>query len=263
VKVAEKVFLLTGAGGGVGAELALALINKGARVAAIDFREEPLVKLEKLAGSHVETFLVDITDQSAVLALPQAVAAKMGQVDGLINNAGIIQPFRKVNELSVDEAARVMGVNFTGSLFMIKAFLPILLDRPEGHIVNISSMGAYAPVPGQSLYGASKAALAQLSDGLRSELRGTKVRVTLVFPGAMRTDIAANSGAILPQNSAAQSRIRMTQPKAAAQLIVEAIERERERIFIGSDAKLMNLLSRISPNFAANLIQRQMRNLLP
>ena len=90
MKVAEKVFLLTGAGGGVGAELALALITKGARVAAIDFREEPLAKLEKLAGSHVETFLVDITDQSAVLALPQAVAAKMGQVDGLINNAGII-----------------------------------------------------------------------------------------------------------------------------------------------------------------------------
>ena len=156
-----------------------------------------------------------------------------------------------------------MGVNFTGSLLMIKAFLPILLDRPEGHIVNISSMGAYAPVPGQSLYGASKAALAQLSDGLRSELRGAKVRVTLVFPGAMRTDIAANSGANLPKNSAAQSRIRMTEPKVAAQLVVEAIERERERIFIGSDAKLMNLLSRISPNFAANLIQRQMRNLLP
>lgn len=262
VNVKEKVFVITGAGGGVGSELARMLISKGAKIAAIDYREESLAKLVQIAGSSVETFLIDITDPGSINSLPQAVIKKLGQVDGIINNAGIIQPFKKINELSIEEAARVMAVNFTGSFLMIKAFLPVLLDRPEGHIVNISSMGAYAPVPGQSVYGASKAALAQLSDGLRSELRGTKVRVTLVFPGAMRTEIAANSGMRLSKDLAKKSKIPMTEPSVAAVLIVDAIEKERPRVFIGKDAKTLNFLARVSPIFAANLIQRQMRNLL-
>jgi len=262
VKIEGKVFVITGAGGGVGRELTLALIDKGARVAAVDFREESLAKLREVVGPGVETFCIDITNQSSVSALPHQIIEKFRKVDGLINNAGIIQPFQKINELSLEAASHVMAVNFTGSLLMVKAFLPILLDRPEAHIVNISSMGAYAPVPGQSLYGASKAAIAQLSDGLRSELRGTKVRVTLVYPGAMRTDIATNSGMEMPSNVAAQSKIKMTEPEVAASEIIEAIERERSRIFIGQDAKLMNALSRISPSLAAHLIYRNMKGLL-
>lgn len=264
MRVDGKVFVVTGAGGGVGRELTLALIDKGARVAAVDFREESLAKLREIAGPQVETFLVDITDKNPVASLPQVVINRLGQVDGLINNAGIIQPFVKVNQLTFEDASHVMEVNFTGALLLIKAFLPHLLDRPEGHIVNVASMGAYAPVPGQSLYGASKAALAQLSDGLRSELRGTKVRVTLVYPGAMSTDIALNSGvAMAPSStSAAASKIPTTDPATAASMIVEAIEKERERIFIGTDAKMMNLLARISLALAARIIYSKMRSLL-
>ncbi len=87
-----------------------------------------------------------------------------------------------------------MEINFFGPLNLIKAFLPSFLEKESAHVVNISSMGAYTPVPGQSLYGASKAALAALTAGLRSELASTKVVVTTVYPGAIATNIAANSG---------------------------------------------------------------------
>ncbi len=264
MEIDGKVFVVTGAGGGVGRELTLALLDQGARVAAVDFREESLAKLREITGPLVETFLIHITDKNAVMSLPQLIINRMGRVDGLINNAGIIQPFIKVNLLTIDDAIHVMSVNFSGSLYMMKAFLPHLLDRPEGHIVNISSMGAYVPVPGQSLYGASKAALAQSTDGLRSELRGTKVRVTLVFPDAMSTGIAKNSGVVMAASSTstAASKIPTTDPSVAAQMIIEAIQRERERVFIGSDARLMHLLVRISLQLAARVIYRKMQALL-
>lgn len=110
MRVDGKVFVVTGAGGGVGRELTLALIDKGARVAAVDFREESLAKLREIAGPQVEIFLVDITDKDPVASLPQVVINRMGQADALINNAGVIQPFVKVNQLTLEDASHVMAV---------------------------------------------------------------------------------------------------------------------------------------------------------
>ena len=262
MKVDGKVFVVTGAGGGVGRELTLALIDRGARVAAVDFREESLAKLRDIAGPQVETFLVDITDKNPVASLPQVVINRMGQVDALINNAGIIQPFVKVNELTMDQARKVMDVNFYGPLALVKAFLPGLLKRPEAHILNVSSMGAYAPVPGQSVYGASKAAIKLLTEGLHSELMDTQVGVTIVFPGAIATNIAANSGMIMDAADADSSKFKTTPAPLAAKLMVDAIENNTARICIGSDAKLMDRLSRLNPVFAAKLIYNQMKSLL-
>jgi short-subunit dehydrogenase len=96
--------------------------------------------------------------------------------------------------LPYDAIERVLNVNLYGVIYMTKAFLPHLLTRPEAHIVNVSSMGGFFPVPGQSLYGASKAAVKLLTEGLYSELIDTNVRVTAVFPGAIATNISQNSG---------------------------------------------------------------------
>ena len=105
-------------------------------------------------------------------------------VDGIINNAGIIQPFVRLNDLSYESIERVINVNLYGTLYMIKTFLPHLLTRPEAHIVNISSMGGFLPVPGQTIYGASKAAVKLLSEGLHSELMNTHVMVTVAISGS-------------------------------------------------------------------------------
>ncbi|OMF28233.1 SDR family NAD(P)-dependent oxidoreductase [Paenibacillus sp. FSL H8-0259] len=111
-----------------------------------------------------------------------------GKVDGIINNAGIIHPFLKVNELEYDKIKLVMDINFYGTLYMVKSFLPYLLKRPVVHIANVSSMGGFLPVPGQTIYGASKAAVKLLTEGLRAELKDTNVKVTLVFPGGVSTN---------------------------------------------------------------------------
>ena len=262
MELGEKVFVVTGAGSGMGRQLTIELVRRGARVAAVDMRAATLDETKALTGSDVATFVLDVTNVDAVAALPERVINALGAVDGLINNAGIIQPFLKLDQLTVVDIERVMAVNFTAPLNLIRAFLPHLKSRPEAHILNVASMGSYAPVPGQSLYGASKAALAQLSDGLRSELVSTNIRVITAYPGAINTNIATNSGIVVSESSAANSAIKTTDANLAAQLMIDALERGRERVFIGSDARMLNLLARVNPKFAAWLIYRNMRSLL-
>ena len=265
MKVSGKVVVVTGAGSGMGRELTLELVRRGAAVAAVDMRAEALAETKKLAtdlGGKVATYAMDITDAAAVAALPAKVEADLGAADALINNAGIIQKFVKVNELSMDDAMHVMKVNFDGPLSLIKAFLPGLMKRPEAHLLNVSSMGAYAPVPGQSVYGASKAAIKLLTEGLRSELMGTSVGVTIVFPGSIATNIAQNSGMVIPAGAAENSKIKTTPADVAAREMVDAIENNKPRITIGPDAKFMDRFSRLNPVAAANLIYKQMSNLL-
>ena len=269
MKVNGKVVVVTGAGSGMGRELTLELVRRGARVAAIDMRKATLDETKMLAtaiGGTVETFVVDITDAAKVAKLPADITKKLGAVDALINNAGIIQPFVKINELDFSAIDRVMSVNFFGPLNLIKAFLPGLLSRPEAHILNVSSMGSYAPVPGQTLYGASKAALNMLTEGLRSELKETNVNMTLVWPGAIGTHISENSGVKFGSGELTEAQkkaaSRVTAPALAGKLMVDAIESKANRIYIGSDAKTMGNLSRLAPDFAANLIYKNMKSLL-
>jgi NAD(P)-dependent dehydrogenase (short-subunit alcohol dehydrogenase family) len=198
------VIAVTGGGNGIGRELVLGLLSRGARVAAVDVNETALQETSQLAGDRegsLSTHVVNVTNKEAVSALPEQVIARHHVVDGIINNAGIIQPFVRVNDLDHAVIERVMNVNFYGTLYMTKAFLPHLLKRPEAHIVNISSMGGFLPVPGQTVYGASKAAVKLLTEGLHSELSNTQVGVTVVFPGAIGTDLPANSGVELDQDS--------------------------------------------------------------
>ena len=269
MKVQNKVIVITGGGNGMGREVVLNLLSKGASVAAVDISESSLHETVEFAGNKkdkLSTHVVNITDREAVDALPEQVISRHGIVDGLINNAGIIQPFVRIKDLDYAAIERVMNVNFYGTLYMTKAFLPHLLKRPEAHIANVSSMGGFLPVPGQTLYGASKAAVKLFTEGLRSELLDTNVRVTVIFPGAVGTNIAANSGVGINQSAetnAQRMSIKPLAPSKAAEIIVDGIERDRYRVFVGSDAAFMDLISRLSPERAANYIFKQMKSLLP
>ena len=264
-----KTVAVTGGGNGIGRELVLGLLKRGARVAALDMSEAGLADTVRLAGDdggRVSTHVVNITDRPAVHALPEAIVTAHGQIDGLINCAGIIQPFVLFNDLDYEAIERVMNVNFWGTVHTCKAFLPYLLERPSAHIVNVSSVGGYLPVPGQTMYGASKAAVMLMTEGLHSELAATNVAVTVAFPGATATSISVNSGVTTAAQAEAQkgtSKIKMTEPDAAARLILEGMERDAYRVFAGSDAAMMDRLSRLAPEKAANLIYKQMRSILP
>lgn len=266
MKLAGKVMVVTGGGNGIGRALVLELLGRGARVAAVDIREEGLQETAALAdaGDRLATFPADLTDRAVVAALPAQVAGVLGDVDGLINVAGIIQPFVRVVDLDLETIDRVIAVNLYGTLHTVKAFLPHLLERPEAHIANVSSMGGFLPVPGQTIYGATKAAVRLLTEGLYAELLETDVGVTVVFPGAVSTQITAHSGVEVPGSSASQggSGTKTTSPEEAASVIAAGIESDRLHVFVGRDARMMNLLNRLMPRRSTHLIQRKMRGLL-
>ncbi len=265
MKLQGKVILVTGGGSGMGRELVLELLKRQASVFAVDLNETTLGETASLASSHVSTLATltaSIADRAAMESLPAAVVDRFGAVDGIINCAGIIQPFVRINALDHATIERIFDVNWRGTLYVTKAFLPLLLARPEAHIVNISSMGGFVPFPGQTAYGASKAAVKLFTEGLRSELRDTRVRVSLVFPGAVATNIAANSGiALMP--GADQNAHRAYAADKAARDILDAVERNRFRVVVGPDAKLFDILSRLFPERAAAFIAKQMRDFLP
>lgn len=266
MKVQNKVIIVTGGGSGMGSELVLHLLSKGAKVVTVDINENALQETVALAGEKkdsLKTFVVDITNKTSIEKLLNDAVEVFGSVDGIINNAGIIQPFVKVNELNYEAIERVMNINFYGTLYMIKSFLPHLLTRPEAHIVNISSMGGFLPVPGQTIYGASKAAVKLLTEGLNSELANTNVKVTVVFPGAVNTNITKNSGLKIPAAPATENKPMKTLSAAkAAEIIIDGMENDRYRVLVGKDAKFMDRFYRLNPKAAAKLINDKMKALL-
>lgn len=263
MEFSKKHILITGAGSGLGQELAREFLERGSSVIAVDKDITKLELLREKFGSTLEAIQMDLTNPNQLEKLTETIRVRGLQPDVLINNAGIIQRFVKVSELSELEIRKVFEVNFFAPLKLIKLFIPILLESRSPLIVNISSMGAYTPVPGQSIYGASKAALKLFSEGLDMELRDSVIRVALIFPGAMQTAIAQNSGISISPEMMKESQNYASMPaNDAARQIIKCLERGRSRIYIGKDAKLMNLMNRISPTIAANLIYSKMKNLL-
>lgn len=262
MEISGHKFVVTGAGNGMGREVALEILRRGGSVLGLDIRAEFLEETKKLAANNAKSFtaaVLDVSDRKAV----QELAAKHSDIDGLVNVAGIIQPFVTVDSLEASAIDRVMQVNFFGPLNLIQAWLPTLKSRPEAHILNVSSMGSYVPVPGQSIYGASKAALNLLTEGLRSELSATKVKLTLAWPGAIGTNIAGNSGLKMPASAAAEApKMKVTSSLDAAKQMVDAIEKNQKRIYIGQDAKFMATLSKYAQDVAANLIYKNLKQLL-
>lgn len=266
MEITGRVFVVTGGGNGIGREVVLELLRKGGRVAALDLSDTGLAETAELAGAgdRLSTHVVNIADRKAVEKLPAAVTTAHGQVDGLVNVAGIIHKFIPISDLSFEDIERVMNVNFWGTVNTVKTFLPALKERPAASLVNVSSMGALVPFPGQSAYGASKAAVKLLTEGLYAELRGTNVAVTVVFPGAVGTNITGNSGVQMPGAATAENSggTKMTTAASAGAQIVAAIEKGQYKLRIGSDAKLLDRLARLMPQRATAIIADQMAKMI-
>jgi NAD(P)-dependent dehydrogenase (short-subunit alcohol dehydrogenase family) len=266
MKASGKTFIVTGGGNGIGRQIVLELLRRGASVAAVDIRREALdeTAASVASGQQFASFVVDITDADAVSGVVAQVVERFGSFDGVVNVAGIIQPFVTFAELDPAVVRRVIDVNLWGTIHVLQATLPHLRGRPEAHVVNVSSMGGFLPVPGQAIYGASKAAVKLLSEALWTELRDTRVGVSVVMPGGVSTDISTNSGVRMPMvgSSAEDSKFPLTTPERAAEIIVDGMEAGKLHVYVGKDARVMGLLVRLAPKQAAKLIQRQMKSLL-
>ena len=170
--------------------------------------------------------------------------------------------------MGYEEINRVFNVNFFGTLYLTKAFLPHFLQRPEAHVVNISSMGGFMSFPKQTIYGAAKAAVKIFTEGLYAELKETNVKVTVVHPGAIATNITKNSGlgkpkidTTDPKNATAASKMALS-PTKAAEIIIQAMEKNKFRVTVGKDATMLDILYRISPRKATNFIGKMMKKVV-
>lgn len=264
--VKNKVFVVTGGGNGMGREVVLGLLSRGARVAAVDLNEAGLAETAALAtapAGALTTHVLNVTDREAVAALPGTVVEAHGQVDGLLNIAGIIHPFVPILELDLETIERVFNVNLWGLINMTKVFLPVLLERPAAAVLNVSSIGSFIPVPGQGAYNASKAAVKMFTESLYAEHMGTNLAVTIVFPGGVSTNITKNSGvdAEIPGSTKKTKGYKTTTPADAARQIIEGLEKGSFRVLIGTDAKALDFLARLSPRRAIEMVVKKTKEL--
>ena len=186
----NKVVLITGASSGIGKETAIEFAKLGANVVLVARRKEKLEQVENELKKFNVTTLVcqcDVSKKEQVEQLSKTVLEKFDSIDVLVNNAGFAI-YGSVSDLSIDEIQSQMETNYFGMMYCIKNFLPTMLKKKSGHIVNVASVAASFGLPGIASYCASKHAMLGFSEGLKHELKGTGVGITVVSPIMVRTD---------------------------------------------------------------------------
>lgn len=269
--VAGKVAVVTGAGSGIGRALAIELAHRGAKVALSDVNADNVaVVASEVAGlgAEVHSARLDVTDAGAVTAYAETVAAHFGVVHQIYNNAGIAYS-KPITDTSFEDYERVFAVNLWGVIHGTKAFLPHLIASGDGHVTNISSLNGILAQVEMSHYCATKFAVRGFTETLALEMRqqGHPVKVSVVHPGGIKTNIASAAGAAERSrtgqelDAAARAREKAYNDKLlkmpaskAAQIIVGGVEKDRLRILVGSDAKAVDRLVRLSPTHAPRLL---------
>jgi NAD(P)-dependent dehydrogenase (short-subunit alcohol dehydrogenase family) len=265
MKLAGKTAVVTGAASGIGRALAVSLARRGCHLALADVHEAGLAETASLLPAErlrVSRHRLDVGDRQAIAAFPAAVSANHPGVDILVNNAGVALggSFEQTDETDFEW---LFDINFWGVVRMTRAFLPLLRARGEGQIINLSSLFGLIAPPGQTAYSASKFAVRGFSESLRHELEGSGVGVTTVHPGGIATSIARNARMSKAISAAEQARslkrfqhLLKMPPERAGEIIVQAIERRRPRVIVGSDAKFAALVERLLPSSYWRVIGR-------
>ena len=250
------VALVTGAGSGIGRVLAQQLAAAGSALALADIDEPGLKQTIESLGDRsaaVSTHVMDVAEEASVSAFAEDVRSRHGRVTLLINNAGV-SLHGDFEEISLDDFRWLMNINFWGTVFGVKYFLPILKREKRAHIVNLSSVfGIIAPAK-QCAYSASKFAVRGFTEALRHELAGGNVGVSCVHPGGIQTPIARRSriGAGTSESKREKNierfeKLARTPPEKAAARILRGVERREPRILIGTDAYQIDILQRLRP----------------
>lgn len=187
-----KTAIVTGASSGIGQATAKELAAKGYHVMLAARREDRLAELKneiEAAGGSAQYKVTDVTSADEMKALAQATLEKTGNIDVLVNNAGLM-PLSFMNKLKVDEWDQMVDVNIKGVLYGIAAVLPIMEKQKFGHILNVSSVAGHQVFKGSAVYSGTKYAVRAISEGLRQEIDTShEIRVTIVSPGAVETEL--------------------------------------------------------------------------
>ncbi len=256
-RFANRVVWITGASSGIGDALARALACEGALLILSARRAERLEALRGEISRPDDTLVLplDVAEPAAIEHAAEEALAWRGGVDLLINNAGISQR-APVEDTSVETFRRVMEVNFFGAVHLTGLVLPSMLERGQGHVVNISSVAGYVSTPLRSAYAASKHALRAYSDSLRAEVSGRGVQVTVICPGYIRTEIskAALRGDGTPKGEHDQVVLSGMDPEIAALRMIDGIHRQRRELNVGGREVWAITLQRLFPGLVARFI---------
>ncbi len=260
----NKVIAITGAGSGMGRELALQLAKKNAILALNDYKAESLAETVALLGlpnNRVSQHVFDVANQTSVKTYVEDIVAIHGQIDGIINNAGTTLGKIKVIDMQYDELSWLMKINFNGVVYGTKEALPYLINRPEAFIINISSVFGIMGVPTQSAYCASKFAVRGFTESLRMELwKYPQLHIGQVHPGGIDTNIIENSNIRTEQDRKklknSFKKAAITSASDAATVIIQGIEKKKNRILIGRDAKWIDFIVRLFPSSYPKILNR-------
>lgn len=257
--------LITGAASGIGRELALAIARERAILLLADIDKRGLIDLAGVLdgmGAENVSYAVDISDREQVAAMAETVREEFGGLDVLVNNAGVFV-WADFADTTLEDWKWLMGVNLWGPILAIKAFLPGMIERKRGQIVNIASSGGLVTMPTLSGYSTTKFGLVGLTETLQHELQPYGIEVTLVCPGNIRTPIVDN------MQVRGYDRDKLTKmsyglmprmaPEKAAAIILRGLKKGRAMIILTPLARLMYLIKRLSPNLYRVILGRPMQ----
>lgn len=255
-----RVVAITGASSGIGAETAIAVGQKGMRVGLLARREMQLLQVAdrvREAGGEAEVVAGDVRDRAALESLVTACARRWGSLDAIVSNAGF-GIAASVAGTPPEEAREIFEVNVLGTVWAIQAAWPIFEAQRSGHVVIVSSVAAKHGMPVNALYSATKAAQANLAEGLRIEAAAIGVEVSVVYPIGTDTEfldaLRDHTG-----RGKRRSQGRIGRPRqsalAVAKSIVGCLENPKFEVYPYRPARLMPWLEALSPRLHARLLR--------
>jgi NAD(P)-dependent dehydrogenase (short-subunit alcohol dehydrogenase family) len=260
VELHGKVAVVTGAASGIGRALAEVLARRGCSLALADVDASGLAETSRRVeslGRRATPHTVDVADWQRVVAFADEAVAAHGGVDLIVNNAGV-SVTGTLEQQSIEDLRWIIGVNFWGVVHGCKAFLPHLRRRPEAHIVNVSSVFGLIGLPTQSSYCASKFAVRGFSEALWAELADSRIGVTVVHPGGVRTNIVRASRAADADAKARMVDVferRTIAPEQVAERIARGVERGALRVRVCRETYAVDWAKRMLPSAVHQLVR--------
>lgn len=256
----DKIAIVTGGASGIGHALCRELCRRGAHVYAADLNEAGLTRLQEECGQQkLHTARLNVTDEIAVKALIDRVVAEQGRLDYLFNNAGIVVG-GDFEAMDFSAWKKIIDINLWGVIYGTQHGYVAMVKQGHGHIINTASTAGVMPVAKSTAYAATKHAVVGLSTSLREEGRKHGIRVSVVIPGLVDTNIFAGATNLAGHDYAdAISRVPIGKisPAQAAQAILQGVEANRQYIVFPAYNRIIVGLSRLLPGVMGWLINRQ------
>ncbi len=246
----DRTALVTGASSGIGAEIARDLARRGHGVTLVARREDRLKSLaDELATAHAvrtEVLAADLADADGRAALPDALDERGLTVDVLVNNAGLTTT-GPVHRSAVEDELRMVRVDVEAVVDLCSRFLPGMVERGRGAVLNVASVGSFQPLPGQAGYGASKAFVLAYTQGIRGELTGTGVTISALCPGPVRTGFGEAAGLDAAESEAALPSFMWVEADEVARAGVAGLDRGRGVTIPGPANSVAAQVGRLAP----------------